>query len=122
MKSRERLLRAMNREAPDRLPATVHSWMDYFLKRYMGGVDQYEAYEITGLDMVIYEAVYKGGIEGGMFWTDGDMMQTDSWRVERKSAGRGRSDILIHTPEKTLPMKVESNEQTACCLWTSIMT
>ncbi|MBN2322282.1 MAG: hypothetical protein JXQ30_00990 [Spirochaetes bacterium] len=113
MTSRERLLLAMNREVPDRLPATVHSWMVYFLNRYMQGVDQYEAYEITGLDMVIYEAVYEGGIEGGMFWTDGDMMQTDSWRVVKEKDGHGRSTITIVTPEKTLRMAVEINEQTA---------
>ena len=53
MTSRERLLTALNKEEPDHLPATVHSWMEYFLNRYLGGVDQYEAYEITGLDMVI---------------------------------------------------------------------
>ena len=113
MTSRERLLCAIGREVPDRLPATVHSWMDYFLDRYMGGVDQYEAYEITGLDMVIYEAVYQDGIEGGMFWTDSDMMRTNSWNMEKQSTGNGRSTIQIHTPEKTLRMKVASNEQTA---------
>lgn len=117
MTSRERLLTALNNKEPDHLPATVHSWMDYFLNRYMGGVDQYEAYEIMGLDMVIYDAVYQGGVEGGMFWTNSDMMQTDRWKVKRdvrpKEEGVLLSTIEIKTPEKTLTMKVESNEQTA---------
>jgi uroporphyrinogen decarboxylase len=117
MTSRERLLTALNKEEPDHLPATVHSWMEYFLNRYLGGVDQYEAYEITGLDMVIYDVVYQGGVEGGMFWTNKDMMQTDDWKVKRsvrkKEKGVFTSMIEIQAPEKTLTMKTESNEQTS---------
>jgi uroporphyrinogen decarboxylase len=116
MKSRERLLLALNNEKPDHLPATVHSWMEYFLNHYLGGVDQYKAYEITGLDMVIYDAVYRGGIDGGMFWTNKDMMQTDTWQVKKIQKSKNnailQSSLEIETPQKTLTMEMESNEIT----------
>ncbi|MCI0512216.1 hypothetical protein L0128_03290 [candidate division KSB1 bacterium] len=53
--SRERLLTAIHNEKPDHLPCQVHSWMDYYLKTYLGGRDQFEAYAyFPGMDWVIY--------------------------------------------------------------------
>lgn len=54
MKGRERFLIALANEKPDHLPCQVHSWMGYYLKTYLNGVDQYEAYMRFGMDPVIY--------------------------------------------------------------------
>lgn len=54
MSSRERLLTALRNEKPDRLPCQVHGWMDYYLKTYLKGMDQYDAYQHFKMDMVIY--------------------------------------------------------------------
>ena len=54
MDSRERLLTAINNGKPDRLPVQVHRWMPYYLRTYLGGIDQWAAYEQFGMDMVIY--------------------------------------------------------------------
>ena len=54
MTGRERYLTAINNEKPDYLPCTVHSWMGYYLNHYLGGIDQYAAYERFGMDPVIY--------------------------------------------------------------------
>lgn len=54
MNSRERMLRALNNEKPDRLPCQVHGWMDYYLKTYLNGCDWYQAYERFGMDYAIY--------------------------------------------------------------------
>ncbi|MDH7567981.1 MAG: uroporphyrinogen decarboxylase family protein [Armatimonadota bacterium] len=56
MSGRDRFLCALNNEKPDRLPCQVHNWMAYYLKTYLGGVDQYGAYERFGMDPVIYTA------------------------------------------------------------------
>ena len=56
MDSRERLLNVLNNEKPDRLPCQVHSWMDYYLKTYLEGMDQYQAYMYFDMDAVIYQA------------------------------------------------------------------
>ena len=56
MTSRERLLTVMNNGTPDHLPCQVHGWMDYYLATYLGGRDQYGAYEaFPGIDWVIYD-------------------------------------------------------------------
>ncbi|MBQ7347689.1 MAG: hypothetical protein IJW55_07000 [Clostridia bacterium] len=51
---RERFLLALSNQQPDRMPCQVHSWMGYYLKTYLDGIDQYAAYERFGMDPVIY--------------------------------------------------------------------
>ena len=54
MTSRERMLRALNNEKPDRLPCQVHGWMKYYLDTYLHGCDWYEAYGRFDMDYAIY--------------------------------------------------------------------
>ena len=37
MTSKERMLCAIDRGMPDRLPVTIHQWQPYHLKKYMNG-------------------------------------------------------------------------------------
>lgn len=53
MTSKERMLTALRRQQPDRLPITVHQWLPYHLNTYMNGIDQLEAFRITGLDAAV---------------------------------------------------------------------
>ena len=53
MTSKERMLRAIHREKPDRLPVTIHQWQEYHLKNYMGGMTDIEANRAVGLDAAI---------------------------------------------------------------------
>lgn len=50
MTGKERMLTAIHRGIPDRLPITVHQWQRYHLDHFMGGMDQVEAFRATGLD------------------------------------------------------------------------
>ena len=113
MTSRERLLTAISNGKPDRLPATVHSWMGSFLNTYLGGCNQYEAYDRFGLDMVIYDVQYRDGIEGGMFWSNTGMMETRDWKVDRiplvKTSDGESFRLVIRTPSGNLSMTLESN-------------
>jgi hypothetical protein len=54
MTSRERLLTSLANGRPDRLPCQVHGWMDYYLKHYLGGMDEWQAFERFGMDYAIY--------------------------------------------------------------------
>ncbi len=54
MTSRERMLTALENGRPDRLPCQVHGWMDYYLKHYLGGIDEWQAFERFGMDYAIY--------------------------------------------------------------------
>ena len=53
MTPKERMLTALARQKPDRLPATIHQWQAYHLETEMGGVDALEAFKICGLDAQI---------------------------------------------------------------------
>jgi len=53
MTSKERLLLAINLQQPDRVPASVHQWLGYHLKKYLGGMDQLDAFAKFGLDAAI---------------------------------------------------------------------
>ena len=77
MTSRERLLTALNNGRPDRLPCQVHSWMPYYLKTYLNGIDQWEAYKKFDMDYVIYADVD----------VEFDKKDLAKWKVERKDLG-----------------------------------
>ena len=84
MTSRERMLTAINNGKPDRLPGQVHGWMGYYLNTYLGGCDQFEAYERFGLDMAIY---------CGPRW-EFDEKSFANWQVDHKDLGTDSSGIF----------------------------
>ncbi len=53
MKSKERLLVALERGKPDRLPVTVHQWQQYHLDKYMGGISDLEAFGMLDMDSAV---------------------------------------------------------------------
>ncbi|MGQ9454940.1 MAG: uroporphyrinogen decarboxylase family protein [Armatimonadota bacterium] len=97
MTSRERMLIAINNSKPDRLPGQVHGWMPYYLNTYLGGCDQFEAYERFDLDMAIY-------IDPIYIYDEKDLA---NWCVERTDLGTAPDGTFswvdtITTPEGTL--------------------
>ena len=48
------MLTALANGRPDRLPCQVHAWMSYYLKHYLGGIDEWVAFERFGMDYAIY--------------------------------------------------------------------
>ena len=57
MTSKERMMRALRREKPDRLPVTIHQWQPYHLNKYMEGRDQLDAFIHVGLDAAVTHCV-----------------------------------------------------------------
>jgi hypothetical protein len=57
MTPKERMLTALDKGKPDRLPATVHQWQEYHLKTFLGGMTPLEAYRHFGLDASIQHGV-----------------------------------------------------------------
>jgi len=53
MTSKERMLCALRRERPDRLPASVHQWLGYHLEKYLGGITPLQAFRRFGLDAAL---------------------------------------------------------------------
>lgn len=96
MTSKERMMRALNREKPDRLPVTVHQWQQYHLNKYLGGIDALAAFQRCGLDASIQYCAPMG-----QFWlTDGPryVVHSADW-VEQVEVLRNDPDdqVLRHT-------------------------
>lgn len=102
MTSKERMLAAISREKPDRLPVTIHQWQPYHLKTYMNGMTDIEACRYTGLDasITVYEEVET---------------LSDNWRVTAKKSRENGYDVThytIETPEGILTTAEGSNPMT----------
>lgn len=108
MTGRERFLAALNNQKPDRMPCQIHSWQKYYLKTYLGGVDQYAAYDYFGMDPVIY-------IEPRVIYDEDQMAK--EWQVEYRDMGILKDGYRhwekhITTPEGTLVEKGAINQFT----------
>lgn len=107
MNSRERMLMALAKEKPDRVPATLHQWQPYHLSKYMGGMSDVEAFREVGLDA----AITSYGI------TD----ESDSqWKVSSRRLaqedGSVRCEYTVETPEGNLDYVHGVNEMTSWVL------
>ena len=114
MTSKERMMRALNREKPDRLPVTIHQWQDYHLKQYMNGMDALSAFKATGMDAALqyFEAM-------GQFWIAEAAQSLDStpdWREEiqviKDDPAEKSVRHIITTPGGTLTFATTSNATT----------
>ncbi len=113
MTSKERMLRALKREVPDRLPVTVHQWQGYHLKYYLDGISDLEAFGRFGMDAAIqyFEAM-------GQFWLPGipDMPFADDWKaivdVLQNDLDHRVLKYRVRTPKGFLTYATEGNEKT----------
>lgn len=114
MTSKERLLAALNREKPDRLPASVHQWQGYHLKEYMGGISDLEAFIKVGLDAQIQYFE-----EMDQFWvvdSDPTQFNTKTWIDTPLIISNDPDQRIVHhsiwTPDGILTYKTEGNRKT----------
>src|SRR5512139_25242 len=88
MTSRQRLLAALDRKLPDRLPVTTHHLMPWFLEHRMGGISEREFFDRFGLDAILWTTPLRPD-EGGLGHEarrshDEGAGQVDRWRVEHE--------------------------------------
>ncbi len=121
MTSKQRLLTAINRGIPDRVPVTTHHIMPYFLNTYMNGITNEEFFDYFGLDAILWTSPYKVDSAQGQYWeghlsTDGTkIFQTDEWCVAVEDVPGQQYPTQrwhITTPRGTLTMATQSNEHT----------
>ena len=114
MTSKERMMRALAREKPDRLPVTIHQWQQYHLDTFMDGMDALAAFKTTGLDASIqyFEAM-------GQFWipdAEKYVIQSPQWREQIEVVKDDPDEkILYHvitTPHGTLTYKTGGDRMT----------
>jgi uroporphyrinogen decarboxylase len=108
MTGRERYLTVLNNQKPDRMPCQVHSWMEYYLKTYLGGMDQYEAYDYFGMDPVIY-------VSPDYIYNEKDLSNWEVKHVQLPEDNRGNNNWIktITTPAGILTQKGSYNKFTA---------
>ncbi|HON66170.1 MAG TPA: uroporphyrinogen decarboxylase family protein [Phycisphaerae bacterium] len=119
MTSKERIMLALHREKPDRLPVTIHQWQPYHLDKYMGGVDALTAFKQVGLDASItyFELI-------GQFWipdtaalaTSMVAVEAPGWRDEITVVSADPDNRIahhtVHTPEGTLTYRTGGDRTT----------
>jgi uroporphyrinogen decarboxylase len=103
MTSRERLLAALDGKVPDRLPATTHHLMPYFLDKYMNGMSEREFFDALGLDAIRWINAYQPS-------------ECDSWRIVVEDIPGQEYETRRHrfvTPKGELTMVLQSNQYTS---------
>ncbi len=114
MTSKERLLTALDRGKPDRLPVSVHQWQPYHLEKYLGGIDALAAFERFGMDAQIqyFESM-------GQFWlveSDFSKFSTPEWIDEATVVSDDPDHRVVHhairTPGGTLTYKTAGDRRT----------
>ena len=113
--SKQRMLTALQRGTPDRLPVTTHHVMEYFLNHYMGGSNYQAFFDRFNLDA--YHWILPFRSEPGVVEVNPlGFTCSESWRVESEVLPGGPYQTTrhtIHTPKGTLSMALQSNEHTA---------
>jgi uroporphyrinogen-III decarboxylase len=114
MTSKERLMTAINRGKPDRLPVTIHQWQGYHLEEYMGGLTDLEACKKVGFDAQIQYFQ-----DMGQFWlVDADMTKfnTSDWKDIPDIIRDDPDDRIVHhtieTPGGVLTYKTAGDRKT----------
>jgi len=114
MTSKERMLCALDKGKPDRLPGSLHQWQSYHLDKYLGGISDLEAFEKFGLDAQIqyFQSM-------GQFWlVDADFTKfnTDNWIDEPIVIDNDPENRIIHhtikTPGGELTYKTSGDRKT----------
>jgi hypothetical protein len=119
MSSRERLLTALGRGVPDRLPVTTHHLMPAFL-RAMGGLGERQFFDRYGLDAIHWTTplLAGAGSQPDPHW-DGALESwshvSDAWRVARADVPNADFRAVRYefvTPRKTLSMVLQDDGRT----------
>ncbi|MBP8130968.1 MAG: hypothetical protein KA184_15425 [Candidatus Hydrogenedentes bacterium] len=121
MTSRERMVAALERRTPDRLPVTTHHVMPYYLDHYLGGVDAQVFFERFGLDPILWTGNPAPNCARGeyRFPELGGHVVSDAWHISREPVPGTDSDAFrycIETPGGTLTAVVQHNEHTTWLL------
>jgi len=114
LSSKERMLCALARGKPDRLPVSVHQWQGYHLDQFLGGASALEAFETFGMDAQIQYFQ-----EMGQFWlVDADFTKcsTAEWVDEVEVVSNHPDRRVVHhtirTPEGDLTYKTAGDRKT----------
>ncbi len=125
MTSRQRMLTALTRGKPDRLPVTTHHVMPSFLDKYMGGISSRQFFDHFGFDAWCWTVAHRHDPANGEYpdpeqgeigFLEAQRVSTDDWRVHAEEIPNQPYKTVRYnfvTPKGTLSMVIESDEHTA---------
>ncbi|MBQ2720784.1 MAG: hypothetical protein IJF23_04530, partial [Clostridia bacterium] len=125
MTGKERFLKAINREKPDRLPVANHFVMPSFLKNHMNGISVDEFFEETGIDPILWTISHKGTESKGEYFDplqkdvaflESRRISSDNWRIIPEEVPNQKYPTTRYnfvTPEKTLTMTLQADQHSA---------
>lgn len=124
MTAKQRLLAAIQRKTPDRLPVTTHHVMPFFLNKYMEGVDNDRFFDFFGFDPILWTVPHKPDAakgeycdpkQGELGFLESRRVFSDSWRIEYEEVPNQKFTTVrynVVTPKGTLTAVLQSNEYT----------
>ena len=124
MTSKERFLKALKRNKPDRLPVTTHHVMPYFLKTHMNGVSCQDFFDRFGLDPIHWVVAHKPDParkeyvdpeQGELDFLQAPRICSDNWQIRTTHLPDREYQAIQYefiTPNKTLFMILKSDEHT----------
>ena len=125
MTSRQRMLCALNRQVPDRLPVTTHHLMESYLRKRHGGADSLRFFDTYGLDAVNWVVEHRpegaageryDPVQGKIGFLEARRVVTDQWRISEEDIPGGAFQAKRYrffTPGGALTMVLQSNEHTS---------
>lgn len=115
MTSRERMLTALDRKEPDRLPVTTHHIMEFFLEKYMDGISNREFFDHFGLDAYSWILPTKDDPDGKTWTNEYGFLTSDNWHITQQEMPDPQYEThqyTIHTPKGNLTTTLQRNEHT----------
>ena len=124
MTSKQRLLTALRRGQPDRLPVTTHEPLQYYLDKYEGGISPQEFFDRYDFDAITWpifhkpdpaKAVHFDTLQGTPGFLEARRISSEQWLVEPEEIPGQQYQTVRYrfvTPKGTLTMVTQSNEQT----------
>lgn len=126
MTSKQRLLCALDRRQPDRLPVTTHVLMDSFLERFMHRASTDEFFDRFGLDAIRWVIAHRPDSATGEYFDptqgrpgflEGRRICTDNWRVSSENIPSQKwptTRFRFVTPKGELSMVLQADKH---CAW-----
>lgn len=117
MTSKERMICALDRKIPDRLPVVTHDVMPSFLDQYQDGIGAQEFLQKYGFDPILMINMFQAESGQWMEQIDGmPMIVSDSWRISVEDVSGTEYEtrrFTIATPGGELTMALQKNIHTA---------
>jgi hypothetical protein len=124
MTAKQRMVTALKRGMPDRLPVTTHHVMDYFLDTYMNGIGKQEFFDVFGFDPINWVVLHRPDESAGEYYDpeqgeigflEARRIVTDDWRIFAEDIPGQKYETTRYrfvTPGGELSMVLQSNPHT----------